>query len=104
MQNLEPQLADEPAHNRFEARVAGELAGFIDYRRSGSRLILVHTEVLPAFEGKGIASALARFVLDGLRDRGEQVSIRCPYLAAFVERHPEYAPGPDLRIPPPRAA
>ena len=78
----------------------GELAGFIDYRRSGPRLILVHTEVLPAFEGKGIASALARFVLDGIRERGERVSIRCPYLTAFVERHPEYAPGPDLRIPP----
>jgi uncharacterized protein len=100
MQNLEPQLADAPDEGRFEARVGGELAGFIDYRRSGSRLILVHTEVLGAFEGRGIASALARFVLGGIRERGERVSIRCPYLTAFVERHPEYAPGPDLRIPP----
>ena len=104
MQNLEAMLSDEPARDRFEALVGGELAGFIDYRRSGPRLILVHTEVLPAFEGKGIASALARFVLDGIRERGERVSIRCPYLTAFVERHPEYAPGPDLRIPPLPAA
>jgi predicted GNAT family acetyltransferase len=104
MQNAEPTLSDAIEASRYEARVDGELAGFIDYRRHGTRLILVHTETLPAFEGRGIASALARYSLGGARDRGDLVSIRCPYLATFVERYPEFAPGPDQRIPPLPAA
>ena len=94
-----PVIVDVPEAHRFEARIGQELAGFIDYRRMGGRLVLVHTEVAPAYEGRGIASALAHTVLGGARDHRDRVSIKCPYLREFVVRHPAYAPAADGRIP-----
>ncbi|MBI3745047.1 MAG: N-acetyltransferase [Chloroflexi bacterium] len=99
-----PVITDQPEARRFVARLGSELAGFIDYRRLGDRLILVHTEVPAAFEGRGIASVLAHDVLDGARARQDRVSIRCPYLDEYVRRHPEFAPAADGRIPMPAGA
>jgi predicted GNAT family acetyltransferase len=92
-------ICDEPDAHRFEARRGGELVGFVDYRWVGGRRVLIHTEVPPAFEGQGIGSALARHVLDLAREREERISIKCPYLRTFIERHPEYTPDDDGRIP-----
>jgi predicted GNAT family acetyltransferase len=86
-----PVITDHPERERFEARLGSRLAGFIDYQRRGSRLVLVHTEVLEEFAGRGIGNALARFVLDGVLAAGTRVTIKCPFLRAYVERHPEYA-------------
>ena len=90
-------ISDEPAANRYAAHLGSELVGFVEYRRIGGRIVFFHTEVLPAFEGRGIASMLARHVLGAARDAGSRVTIKCPYLRDFVERHPEYAPAPDER-------
>lgn len=84
-------IADAPAARRFEARLDGELAGFLDYRLVGNRWILVHTEVLPAFAGRGIGGALARHVLDEARARSTRVTVKCPFVRAWVGRHPKYA-------------
>ena len=92
-------ITDVPDARRFEARRAGELVGFIDYRWVARRVVLTHTEVPPQFEGQGIAGAMAREVLEGMRTRQERVAIKCPYLTSYVERHPNLAPGPDGRIP-----
>jgi predicted GNAT family acetyltransferase len=93
------RISDLPEANRFEARRDGELVGFVDYRWVGRRRVLLHTEVPPAFEGQGIASALARHVLDLAREQEERISIKCPYLRTFIDRHPEYAPDDFGRIP-----
>lgn len=95
----EPQLTitDHPEANRFEARLAGELAGFVDYRLVRTRRILLHTEVPEAFGGRGIGAALARHVLDDARASGILVTVKCPFIRAFLERHPEYA---DAEAPP----
>ncbi len=92
-------ISDQPEVHRFEARRRGELVGFLDYRWVGHRRVLLHTEVPPAFEGQGIGSALARHVLDLARSGEERVSIKCPYLRTFIERHPEYTPDDLGRIP-----
>ena len=52
---------------------------------------LVHTEVLPAFSGQGHAATLARSALDDARARGLTVRPDCPYVASYIEKHPEYA-------------
>ena len=92
-------VSDQPEADRFEARTGQRLAGFIDYRRIGGRLVLIHTETLPGFEGRGIASAMAHHVLEEARSTRERVTIKCPYLHGFVERHPEFRPAADGRIP-----
>ena len=92
------EISDCPEAARYEARLGADLAGFIDYRRVSGRLLLVHTEVLPAYEGRGVASALARHVLGEARLGRERVRIMCPYLTTFVERNPGFRPAADGRI------
>ena len=86
-----PVLSDVPDQHRYEVRVDDVLAGFAVYHRIGGRIYLVHTEVDPAFEGKGIGSALAKGVLDAERAAGEPVVPLCPFMRGYIDRHPDYA-------------
>jgi uncharacterized protein len=86
-----PAIVDNADERRYEARIAGELAGWVDYGRVRDRLVALHTEVLPHFGGRGIASALVRRVLDDARAAGVTVTPRCPFFVAHFERHPEDA-------------
>jgi predicted GNAT family acetyltransferase len=76
------------------------------YERRPGRVVFVHTEVKPEFKGRGLADRLARWALDDVRARGdEKVIARCPFIAGFIGRHPEYgdllAGRPPLVPPPP---
>ena len=84
-------ITDVPEARRYEARIGDELAGWVDYGRIRSRIVAIHTEVLPQFGGRGIASALVRRVLDDARAAGMTVTPRCPFFVAHFERHPEDA-------------
>ena len=88
---LEPTIADRPDANRYEARLGDMLAGFVDYRLVRTRRILIHTEVPTAFGGRGIGAALARHALDDARATGIHVTVKCPFIGAYLKRHPEYA-------------
>ena len=84
-------VVDEPAASRYEARTPdGRVAGLAAYQPAGPLVVLTHTEVDPAFEGRGVGSALVRGALDDLRERGVQVLPLCPFVRAFLGRHPEY--------------
>jgi predicted GNAT family acetyltransferase len=85
------QITENDGRHRFEAVLDGEVAGFVSYRREDDRVVLVHTEVDPRFEGKGVGSALARGVLDRLRDEGVVVVPECEFIAGWIEKHPDYA-------------
>ena len=84
------EVVDVPDQRRFEIRVDGELAGFADYSRRGGRLILRHTEIRDAFEGRGLGSKLAQGALDAARTGGEAVVPLCPFIASYIEKHPDY--------------
>ena len=83
----------EVTHNqqefRFEATVDGHLS-VLDYRRDGNVLTTTHTGVPPASRGRGIAGKLTAAALDYARGEGLKVVPACSYVAAFIERHPEY--------------
>ncbi|MGH3445743.1 MAG: GNAT family N-acetyltransferase, partial [Nocardioidaceae bacterium] len=67
-------VRDNAERHRFEAvDESGTVAGFVSYRRSDDRIELVHTEVDPGFEGRGVGSALARSSLDAARAAGVPV-------------------------------
>jgi uncharacterized protein len=83
-------MHDNPVRRRYEIDVGGVVA-FVDYARKKGRLVLLHTEVPPALAGRGIGLALARSVLSEARCRGLQVEPRCEFIAAFIQRHPEFA-------------
>ena len=82
-------ILDDEGASRYEAREDGELAGFIDYIIRRDRIALIHTETLAAYQGRGIAERLVRFALSDARRRNLRVIVKCPYVRAFVERHPE---------------
>ena len=84
-------IDDFPDQRQYQARIDGELVGWVDYGRVRTRLVALHTEVLPAFGGRGIGKALVRRVLDDARAAGVTITPRCPLFAAHFERHPEDA-------------
>jgi predicted GNAT family acetyltransferase len=84
-------VRDAPDRHRFELVVGDEVVGFAQYSRRGGRIVVVHTEVDPAWGGKGLGSVLARGALDAARAEGASVVPLCPFIAAFIDGHPEYA-------------
>ena len=82
-------VADAPERARFEAELDGTLAGILNYVVKHGRIALIHTEVLPAFEGKGVAAAITRFALDEARRRGLKVIAICPYVRRYLATHPD---------------
>ncbi len=87
-------VRDNPERQRFELDADGHIA-FSQYRREGGRLTVLHTEVPPALGGRGIGSALVRGLLDMARGQNLKVDARCPFVRAYLDKHPEYA---DLRV------
>ena len=81
------EVRDNAERRRFEVVVEG----FADYQRRGGRIIFLHTQIDPGREGQGLASTLARAALDAAREAGEAVVPLCPFIAAYIERHEEYA-------------
>lgn len=91
---MEPQVTDVPEKSRFEITADGELAGFAEYFRSQhghqDELAFIHTEVDPRFEGHGLGSQLARAALDSARERNLKVLPYCPFIRAWIGKHPDY--------------
>jgi predicted GNAT family acetyltransferase len=87
----EIRILDDTENHRFVVTVDGETAGLAVYHVRGDRYFFVHTEISPEFGGQGLGSRLARHVLEEMRDRGEQIVPLCPFIAAYVARHPEFA-------------
>jgi uncharacterized protein len=89
MANVE--VTDNEVEKRYEARVDGELAGSAYYDTADDLIVFTHTEVDDAFEGHGVGSALARAALDAVRADGRRkVVARCPFIKAWIDRHPAY--------------
>lgn len=83
-----PPVVHDPVAERFEVRIEGWPCR-CDYRRVDGVMHLVHTEVPPALEGRGIAARLVRAALDHALANGLKVLPRCSYVRAYMRRHPE---------------
>ncbi|WP_066657745.1 MULTISPECIES: GNAT family N-acetyltransferase [unclassified Sphingomonas] len=89
-------IRDNAERHRFEVVVDGHLAR-AEYAVSGDVITFTHTIVPPALEGRGIASRLIRHALSEARARGLRVVPQCPFVAAYIRKHPEWA---DLLVEP----
>ena len=83
-------ISDNPAQHRFELKKAGEVAAYAEYNLLKGAVLFTHTEVLPAFEGQGLGSKLAKFALDDVRARGLHAIPACQFIAGYIRKHPEY--------------
>ena len=87
----DPIVTENPAEHRFEITLGPTRLGHARYVDKGGRRIFVHTEVDPAHEGHGYASTLVRAALDDAREHGTLIVPLCPYVADWIERHPDDA-------------
>jgi len=86
---LSNEVRDNEQQHRFELAVDGHTA-FSQYKLAAGTITFLHTEVPKELEGCGIGSKLARGALELVRARGLKVVAKCPFIAAYIKKHPEY--------------
>ncbi len=84
------EVHNDPENNQFTVGVDGRIAGKAEYRLQGDTYVFTHTEVDPEFQGMGVANRLAMAALDEVREEGRALVPLCPFIAAYIRRHPEY--------------
>jgi predicted GNAT family acetyltransferase len=82
-------VSNNPAQQRYELAVDGHVAASY-YEIADGVITFVHTEVPPELGGKGIGSKLIKGELDQVRAEGLKVIAQCPFVKAYIEKHPEY--------------
>jgi predicted GNAT family acetyltransferase len=83
-------IVNNPAHHRYELAVDDHLAATY-YKIDDGIITFIHTEVPAELGGRGIASKLIQGALDQVRADGLKVIAQCPFVKAFIEKHPDYA-------------
>ena len=88
--SAEAEVVDAPEASRYELRLGGRIVGLAAYRRRNGRIAFTHTEVDESCEGRGLGSRLAAAALADASVKGLVVVPLCPFIAHYIERHPEY--------------
>ena len=94
-------VRDSPGESRYELVLDEQVVGEIAYRLTPDHMALIHTEVLPSLENKGLGARLVAGALDDRRARGLRVVPFCPFVRSYIRRHPDYADlvVGDLEVP-----
>ncbi|MCV2348821.1 DUF924 family protein [Paucibacter sp. Y2R2-4] len=74
---------------RFSASIDGHDME-LDYRQVGETLVITHTGVAPALQGRGLAAQLVLHALNWVAPQGLQVVPACSYVASYLNRHPQW--------------
>ncbi len=83
-------VVDVPEASRYELRLGERLIGVAAYHRRNGRIAFTHTEIDESCAGRGFGSRLATAALEDVRRQGLEVAPLCPFVARYIERHPEY--------------
>jgi hypothetical protein len=86
----ETEVTDDEPGSRLVVRADGEVAE-LTYHRNGRRLALIHTEVPPELEGRGLGGGLVRAAIDRAARDGLTIVPLCPFARGWLERHPDVA-------------
>jgi uncharacterized protein len=85
------EVVDNPARSRYELRDDGHLVGFTEYQERDGVLVFPHTVITQPKRRAGYGGTLVRAALDDVRAKGRRIVAECPFVARFVDEHPEYA-------------
>ncbi|MFZ4681918.1 MAG: GNAT family N-acetyltransferase [Terrimicrobiaceae bacterium] len=85
----EDQVVENTALNRFEIHLGGHVA-VAEYQVEGDRMLFTHTGVPAEFRGRGIAEKLVLAGFRTARERRLKIVPVCSYVAAVLQRHPEF--------------
>jgi len=86
---MDSAVTDNRSASRFELVVEGKMS-ILDYERKPGAMVFLHTEVPPPIRRRGIGEALVKAGLDAARGEGRRIVAVCPFVAAFLRKHPEY--------------
>ena len=86
---LQNPIINNTKRSQFETEIDGKFA-FIEYRFYKADIALMHTFVPEDERGKGIASTLAKFTLEYVKEQNLKLMVYCPFVAGYIKRHPEY--------------
>jgi predicted GNAT family acetyltransferase len=84
------EIVNNRAHHRYELDVDGHIA-VTYYAIADGVVTFTHTEVPPELGGKGVGSKLIKGALDQVRAEGLKVIAQCPFVKAYIDKHPDYA-------------
>jgi predicted GNAT family acetyltransferase len=93
-----PAVTDNREASQFEIVVDGQTA-VLTYERTPTSLVLVHTEVPPPFRGRHLADALAKAAIDAAHAEKLQIVAVCPFVKAYLRKHPYRDTAPQKHIP-----
>jgi predicted GNAT family acetyltransferase len=85
------RVVDVPEAHRFEAYVDTSYVGFTRYAKTHGEVIVLSTVTEPAWQGRGIATAMTEAILDMIREARWKIGPRCPFTADYLARRPEQA-------------
>lgn len=90
-------VRDQPEESRYiliDHDAADSVIGeesYVDVSADGGiQRVLFHTGVSEDYNGQGLASFLVRNVADDIVARGYAIVPVCPYVVAWLPKHPEY--------------
>jgi len=86
----EIKIVHNPAENRFETVIDGELSK-LDYLQNGNNFVITHVGVHPSLRGQGVAGKIVEAGIAYARENSFRVVPMCSYAAAYIRRHPEHA-------------
>jgi uncharacterized protein len=89
-ETAEAEVVNVPEEHRYELRLDGRLVGLAAYRRRNGRIVFTHTEVDESLEGRGLGSRLVQAGLEDAARQGLDVVPLCPFVAWYIEQHPEF--------------
>jgi len=82
-------LVKNDAEKQYQLTIDGYTA-FIQFNETPHHITLVHTEVPPELEGKGAGTAIVEKTLEAIEQGGKTLVPLCPFVFAYIKRHPDW--------------
>jgi len=89
MDNNQIEIHNNTEAHRYEMELDGQTA-VLTYSQRGNQITFLHTGVPEELEGHGIANKLTHTALEDARTHHQMVVPACPFVGAYIRRHPEY--------------
>lgn len=84
-----PAITLNESTHRFEWTVDGHTA-YEAFERFPGGIAYLHTIVPKELGGRGIGGTLVKHILDYAAAEGLKVRPVCPFVKAYIDKHPEY--------------
>lgn len=90
MMNEDYELIHNKSRHQYEFHIERYTPKIEYIINKDNEIFLTHTEVSPALGGKGVGTQLVKKTLEDIKERGLSVVPLCPFVAAYIKRHPEW--------------